>query len=808
MDNRRTIIKTLRALRRAAKTNPEWVENSIASMKDNTDPVVTHEILAAYAEFPDEFADQGIGLARGVLERFSDTDQQLDDYAVTSALKVLDRFLSTDPVQVFETVGAFVGNFFGDEDSDISFGRYPIGQAIGILGKYLAMDPIGRLPDLLEIQEERNRQLWKKISPNHEYDGDELFGQGWTVVGHGPPQLSEDFLIRQAIVLPLLEHLKLHPSDLSRLLSPLEDNQNVFSKRIAAWVLHGRVLVGDEKALDWMVKLIGSDETVDAVRDIAMDAARQIAHVEPAHSKRLIAAEPNSGTVAATKLAAMLELAQQDEETKAGLIAIVPLIPDHDLDQLIAGISSLIPNDIDTVCDVLDEVIHSANLASYDIIDATFQLLQGLVPVAFDRATPVIRHLIERHEELSGRASWRTLLEAVPSTVEGSELIKEVADALTRSANSLDRQESAGLTKLLLETDPDTGLDVLERLSNDVDPVGDSRQVESAGHMGEEWFGPMIDSVRAAAAGALIDYAQSTNQGVQERSDELILNLASDSSETVRAMALFGLSIMASRVTEPSEVMTVLESSNESGSGLVKDSSPLIRSRSWRIYDILVRRRLIDSDDLFDKAIAGLDEEEVVAASAGRVMMRVAFFNRSPELVERWRLGIRKASDDTRSQMAWEVQRLMDASDEAFELFKASMDDLASDPSRAVRGNASLSLDKWVSRHPDSVLRWGCALARLESTGDSLSDNHQVGFHIQKAFEQMVSTHPELSVNLLNCVQDISDLYTLSRIADSAAQISEDERQRAVPILEALLRRGVPEAQKTLELWNASGAEE
>ena len=127
---------------------------------------------------------------------------------------------------------------------------------------------------------------------------------------------------------------------------------------------------------------------------------------------------------------------------------------------------------------------------------------------------------------------------------------------------------------------------------------------------------------------------------------------------------------------------------------------------------------------------------------------------------------------------------------------------MCGDPERDVGGKAALSLGDWADTHPQEVAQWCCHLVKAEAESYGGPFTSMAGYHIGLAFSKLVAKHPAEALAVLNCIQGYPDKYDLNNIVSESKMLPMEVREQARPILEHLLREGVPSAQDVLDSWD------
>lgn len=163
---------------------------------------------------------------------------------------------------------------------------------------------------------------------------------------------------------------------------------------------------------------------------------------------------------------------------------------------------------------------------------------------------------------------------------------------------------------------------------------------------------------------------------------------------------------------------------------------------------------------------------------------------------------------EQRSAVAFRIRSYMEEDEaDAFEFFKPLFTALICDPERDVREKATLSLEDWAGTHPQEVAQWCCHLVKAESESYGGPFTSMAGYHIRLAFSQLVAKHPAEAVAVLNCIREYPDKYDLNNIVSESKALPVEVREQARPILEHLLREGVPSAQDVLDSWDREASQ-
>jgi hypothetical protein len=144
----------------------------------------------------------------------------------------------------------------------------------------------------------------------------------------------------------------------------------------------------------------------------------------------------------------------------------------------------------------------------------------------------------------------------------------------------------------------------------------------------------------------------------------------------------------------------------------------------------------------------------------------------------------------------------------AFEFFKPLFSVLISDAERQVRENAALSLEDWANTHPEEVAQWCCHLAEAEARSYTGPFSSMAGYHIRLAFSRLVAGRPDQAVVVLDCIQGYPDRYDLNQIVLEVKSLPTQCRGQIRPILERLLKEGLPAAQEVLDSWQSEPADD
>jgi hypothetical protein len=796
-------VNTLRLLRRMSKDEPEYVFEKAKAFQKDEDPAVVSELLALFADLLPRYFQESLPIVRRSLSQDPARSIQAST-EVLAALQLLSRAMSHYPDLVFQLTAEYLRQYFGERDLMLYSGEYPLDRAFKLLGDYVLIDPQTNLRRTIGILEERFKKVWSRdMKPDVPYDGMKGLGLIVAQTGFGPPRLVEDSMVSVSLISPLLVLEKDKPESALELAQSLIDDSNAFARRAALHVALKLSVAGNTTA----------DKLIEKVFDVYIDSHEYLSVFQTAESCLVPLAEKrprlamkflkklaSAGLqcLESFEIAALLDLAEAEGEARVMLMRILEKGSPSLAPQIISGVQRLaesLPEFVESVLQLTMKRFEGS--PSIDTVSTVLHTASTLARTSWNHAEPVFELVIKSPSWIQGSDIARRLADVAKANPDVSGDVRRMLQGLIHDPSPYLRQTTIMAAVELRETEGAFGLALLESLSTDPNPSPQEDEQLLDSPVGGILA---ILTVRGAVAWST-PYFRPVDMN---RCWNLLAKLSADDSAYVRTMAVRSLELCERDSQYIVEVMSLLISGGPSGAGLLRDESAWVRHGSLRLvaYQLFSDPKSIDT--LYSPLRNALqDASPRVQSEAAQRVLDAAAISRDSRYQELLQEIAEHGNPEERSEVAFSVRSYMDKDERgAFEYFKPIFARLISDPQREVRERAALSLEDWAEAHPSDVAGWCCSLVETEARLPTNTSSGMSGYYIFQAFRSLVPAHPEQAVIVLECVQRLPDIYWLNEILGAAEGLPPGFRTRVRPIADALLRKGLPAAQKLLDSWS------
>jgi hypothetical protein len=799
-------ISVIRSLRSIGQAQPKFAFEKAKVFWEDPNPVVISEVLELIKSLPSPYLAQSLPLVRKVLSR---AKSQRPEFSIDAprALSLLEVALAEYPNEVFEATAEYLRQYFGEDDQALQNGEYPLDHAFKLLSRYVLVEPNKNIHVISKLLEERFRTYWSRYyPPDTPYDGMRGLSLVWGGVDYETPSLDEDSMVENCLIAPLLEFAGKNSEEAIELAMSFADDTNAFARRTALHVALQLSLKGDrrgdgliEKAVD---AYLGSHDYISVFQtaeSLLVPLAAQKGPVALNLLRKL--SKAGVGYLGSYEIAALLTLAEANDDARNLLQRILAEGMDHLVRAVIRGAERLAQSQPAVLENMLHVVVDRyAGSPPPEISSISVDAAAILARSSWNLMKPFFELVVSSPEWIQASNVGQRLAEIAKTNPDARTDVSHMLESLAHSPSRGVRQGALLAVSELREISGAFGLSLLEALSEDPDPspTEDERLLGSSVR-----DAVVLQTVRGTVATLIPDFAHVD----KDRCWNLLVKLSVDMSAYVRTMAVRSLGQLVREPKYLKESLTLLLCGGPKGVGLLRDESAWVRHGS--LY--LVLRHLQSSTGSADTLYSSIenarhDTDAQVRFVAVRIVVNAVAITRKSAYEKLLQEILDSGATEERSTLAHYVRRYMETNERgSYDVFKPILTKLASDADPRVRERVALSLDKWAEVHPDDVAQWCCLLVEMEARCSPDHRSAMTGHSVSQALNSLLPGHPEEAVKILECIEKLPDEFGLNQILTAAKALPVEFRSRARPVVENLLKRGLPAAQQLLESWEKPG---